>query len=88
MYLCTSEIIQKANTLVKTCGTRDPHRIAKELGVEILYCPFARQRGALKILIWRLCLNIAKRLDTENLPRNISVRTMTLLLSAYVIIAN
>ncbi|MFR1990621.1 MAG: helix-turn-helix domain-containing protein [Oscillospiraceae bacterium] len=42
----------------------------------------------LKILIWRLCLNIAKRLDTENLPRNISVRTMTLLLSAYVIIAN
>lgn len=51
MYLCTSEIIQKANTLVKTCGTRDPHRIAKELGVEILYCPFARQRGAYKVIM-------------------------------------
>ena len=35
MYVCTSEIVKKANKIVDLCGTRDPHRIARELGVEI-----------------------------------------------------
>ena len=46
MYVCTSEIVKKANKIVALCGTRDPHKIARELGVEILYYPFNRQRGA------------------------------------------
>ena len=51
MYVCTSEIVKKANKIVALCGTRDPHKIAKELGIEILYYPFNRQRGAYKVIM-------------------------------------
>lgn len=51
MYVCTSEIVQKANELIDLCGTRDPHKIAKDIGVDILYYPFARQRGAYKVIM-------------------------------------
>lgn len=51
MYVCTSDIIQKADNIVKQCGTRDPHRIARELGIDVLYYPFARQRGAYKVIM-------------------------------------
>lgn len=51
MYVCTSEIVQKANELIDLCGTRDPYKIAKDIGVEILYYPFARQRGAYKVIM-------------------------------------
>ena len=51
MYVCTSEIVKKANKIIDLCGTRDPHRIARELGVEILYYPFNRQRGAYKVIM-------------------------------------
>lgn len=39
MYVSTSDIVQKANYIVSQCGTRDPHRITKELGIEVLYYP-------------------------------------------------
>lgn len=51
MYVCTSEIIQKANEIVDVCGTRDPHKLAKVLGVEVLYYPFTSQRGAYKVIM-------------------------------------
>lgn len=51
MYVCTSEIVKKANKIVDLCGTRDPHRIAKDLGIEVLYYPFNRQRGAYKVIM-------------------------------------
>lgn len=51
MYVCTNEIIAKADKLVSLCGTRDPHKIARELGIEVLYCPFNRQRGAYKVIM-------------------------------------
>lgn len=51
MYVCTSEIVQKANELIDLCGTRDPYKIAKDIGVDILYYPFARQRGAYKVIM-------------------------------------
>lgn len=51
MYVRTSEIVQKANQIVKMCGTRDPHKLAKELGVEVMYYPFNRQRGAYKVIM-------------------------------------
>ena len=51
MYASTSEIVQKANHIVRLCGTRDPHKIADELGIEIIYCPFKSQRGAYKVII-------------------------------------
>lgn len=51
MYVSASEIIKKANQTVKLCETRDPHRIAAALGLEIMYCPFAIQRGAYKVIM-------------------------------------
>lgn len=51
MYVCTSEIVKKANKIIELCGTRDPHRIADDLGIEILYYPFNRQRGAYKVIM-------------------------------------
>ena len=51
MYASTSEIVHKANKIVKMCGTRDPHKIADELGIEIMYCPFNAQRGAYKVIM-------------------------------------
>lgn len=47
----TDEIIDKANKLVTLCETRDPHKISRELGVEVLYCPFERQKGAYKVIM-------------------------------------
>lgn len=29
---------QVGSSLVKRCGTRDPFRIAEELGIEVLFC--------------------------------------------------
>lgn len=51
MYVCTSEIVKKANKIVDLCGTRDHNRIAKDLGIEVLYYPFNRQRGAYKVIM-------------------------------------
>ena len=51
MYASTSEIVQKANHIVRLCGTRDPHKIADDLGIEIIYCPFKSQRGAYKVIM-------------------------------------
>lgn len=50
MYLPTSEIVKKANRLVKMCGTRDPYKIARDLDIEIFPCNFNRQRGAYKVI--------------------------------------
>lgn len=51
MYASTSEIVRKANRIIKRCGTRDPHKIAEDLGIEILHCPFRVQRGAYKVIM-------------------------------------
>ena len=51
MYVCNSEIVQKANRIVAQCSTRDPKRIARELGIEVMYLPFSKQRGAYKVIM-------------------------------------
>ena len=51
MYVSTSEIVQKANSIVAQCGTRDPLRIARDLGIEVRYYPFKEQRGAYKVML-------------------------------------
>ena len=51
MHICTSEIVQKANALVAQCETRDPLRMASQLGIEVLYYPFNQQRGAYKVFM-------------------------------------
>jgi Zn-dependent peptidase ImmA (M78 family) len=47
----TLEIVQTANNLVRDLGTRDPHKIARELGIEIIPMNYKRQRGAYKVLL-------------------------------------
>ena len=51
MDIQTLEIVQTANRLVDTLGTREPHRIARELGIEVVPVDFKRQRGAYKVLM-------------------------------------
>jgi len=47
----TLEIVQTANNLVRDLRTRDPHKIARELGIEIIPMNYKRQRGAYKVLL-------------------------------------
>ena len=50
MRLQISDIVRKADRIVETCGTRDPYRIARDTGVEIVPCGFRSQRGAYKVI--------------------------------------
>lgn len=51
MYIQTLEIVKKANRLINGLGTRNPHRMARELGIEIIPLEFKKQRGAYKVLM-------------------------------------
>ena len=50
-YCTQDEIVTIVNKLIKKCGTRDPYRVAEELGINILYRDFKKQRGAYKIIL-------------------------------------
>lgn len=42
---------QVGRDLVKRCGTRDPFRIAKELGIEVMFCEdFGRLKGMYRVI--------------------------------------
>lgn len=51
MDIQTLEIVQTANNLVRDLRTGDPHKIARELGIEIIPMNYKRQRGAYKVLL-------------------------------------
>ncbi|MDO5560559.1 MAG: ImmA/IrrE family metallo-endopeptidase [Oscillospiraceae bacterium] len=44
-------IVKKADSLVKKFATRDPARIADELGIIVKPCPFRQQRGAYNVIL-------------------------------------
>ena len=50
-YYTTAEIVKIVNRLIDRCGTRNPYRVAKELGINIIYRNFDKQRGAYKVLM-------------------------------------
>lgn len=50
-YYTQDEIVTIVNRLIKKCGTRDPYRVADELGIHILYRNFKKQRGAYKVIL-------------------------------------
>mgnify|MGYP005754459311 CR=1 FL=1 len=77
MYVCTSEIVRKANFIVSQCCTRDPHRITKELGIEVLYYPFNRQRGAYKVIMRNRFMFIKKRFASGDGEHSSLARTWT-----------
>lgn len=62
MDIQTLEIVQTANRLVDTFGTRDPHRIAQALGIEVISVDFKRQRGAYKVLMRNRFIFICRRI--------------------------
>ena len=42
---------QVGSSLVKRCGTRDPFKIANELGIEVLFCDdFGPLKGMYKVI--------------------------------------
>ncbi len=45
------ETAKRADALVRFSGERDPRRLARELGVEILARPFAAQKGAYTVIM-------------------------------------
>ena len=45
------EIARRADALARFTGERDPRRLARELGVEILSRPFAAQKGAYTVVV-------------------------------------
>lgn len=47
-YYTTAEIVKIVNKLIDRCGTRDPYKVAKELGINIIYRNFDKQRGAIQ----------------------------------------
>ena len=51
MDIQTLEIVKKANRLVSKLDTRNPHKIAEELGIEIVSLDFKKQRGAYKVFM-------------------------------------
>lgn len=63
MGIQTLKIVQKANELVDALGTREPHRIAHALGIEIIPVAFRRQRGAYRVLLRNRFIFIKNDLD-------------------------
>ena len=47
----TDRIIRRADSLVRTTGTRDPERIAEELGILIKDVDFTQQKGVYKVIL-------------------------------------
>ena len=50
-YHSQDEIVKIVNRLIKRCGTRDPYKVAKELGINIIYRNFVKQHGAYKVIL-------------------------------------
>ena len=73
MYVSTSEIVQKANSIVAQCGTRDPLRIARDLGIEVMYYPFNEQRGAYKVLMRNRFIFVKNDLHPVSLSSDLEV---------------
>ena len=63
MAYATAQIVQKANRLIQRCGTRDPYRIARELGIGLIDCDFHRQRGAYKVILRNRFIFLNRNLD-------------------------
>lgn len=50
MLIRADEAIQKANRIVRQCGTRDADRIAEELGLIVMHRNFSKQKGVYKVI--------------------------------------
>ena len=51
--------------LVRRCGTRDPFRMAEELGIHIYEEDFGRLKGMYRVILRRRCIFINRNLDED-----------------------
>lgn len=51
LNISVDQLLGTDGMLVAQCGTRNPLRIARDLGIEVMYYPFNEQRGAYKVLM-------------------------------------
>ena len=51
LNISVDQLLGTDGMLVAQYGTRDPLRIARDLGIEVMYYPFNEQRGAYKVLM-------------------------------------
>lgn len=63
MLIRAEEAIQKANRIVRQCGTRNADRIARELGLIVMSRDFSRQKGAYMVIERNRYIFINKHLD-------------------------
>ena len=64
-YYTTAEIVKIVNRLIDRCGTRNPYRVAKELGINIIYRNFDKQRGAYKVILKNRFIFLNKDLSPQ-----------------------
>lgn len=62
MSVQIAEIIETANRMVADVGTRDPYKMARELGINIIPMNFKRQRGAYKVTMRNRFIFISQNL--------------------------
>ena len=63
MLIHAETAIKKATRLVHQCGTRDPYRIANDLGIIIRDHPFSKQKGVYKVIEKNRFIFIKEDLD-------------------------
>ena len=63
MLIRAEEAIQKANRVLRQCGTRNADRIARELGLIVMPRDFSRQKGAYMVIERNRYIFINKHLD-------------------------
>ncbi len=63
MLIHAEDAIQRATRLVNQSGTRDPYRIAADLGITILEYAFKKQKGVYKVIEKNRFIFIKEDLD-------------------------
>lgn len=62
MSVPIAEIIETANRMVADIGTRDPYKMVRELGIDIIPMNFKRQHGAYKVVMRNRFIFISQNL--------------------------
>ena len=69
MFVDVLEIVKRANRIYDMCETREPYKIAEQLGIEVLTYPFKCQKGAYKVIMRNRFIFIKK--DLSHIMENI-----------------
>ena len=75
-YYTTAEIVKIVNKLIDRCGTRDPYKVAKELGINVIYRNFDKQRGAYKVILKNRfsILQSKAQMETHHMSQEVVVK--------------